>query len=107
MTRGLPTDRTLLFVVDGAAGLRRAVRADGLFDHPTGDWSYARTGARSGEIEITWENDGRSEIGLTFSADDRGTFEQRDFAPGAAVYCGDVTRLHYRGDFQVQRGAVP
>ena len=25
MTRGLPTDRTLLFVVDGAAGLRRAV----------------------------------------------------------------------------------
>ena len=25
MTRGLPTDRTLLFVVDGAAGLRRAI----------------------------------------------------------------------------------
>ena len=26
VTRGLPTDRTLLFVIDGAAGLRRAVR---------------------------------------------------------------------------------
>ena len=26
-------------------------------------------------------NDGRSEIDLTFSANDRGTFEQRDFAP--------------------------
>ena len=25
VTRGLPTDRTLLFVVDGAAGLRRAI----------------------------------------------------------------------------------
>ena len=25
MTRGLPTDRTLLFVVDGAQGLRRAI----------------------------------------------------------------------------------
>ena len=25
MTRGLPTDRTLLFVIDGAAGLRRAI----------------------------------------------------------------------------------
>ena len=58
----------------------RGVRADGLFDYPTRAWSYARTGARSGEIEITWEHDGRSEIGLTFSVDDRGTFEQRDFA---------------------------
>ena len=25
VTRGLPTDRTLLFVIDGAAGLRRAI----------------------------------------------------------------------------------
>ena len=25
MTRGLPTDRTLLFVIDGAPGLRRAI----------------------------------------------------------------------------------
>lgn len=85
----------------------RGVRADGLFDHPTGDWSYTRTGARSGEIEIAWENDGRSEIDLTFSADDRGTFEQRDFAPAAEVYCGDVTRLRYGGDFEVRIGAVP
>ena len=85
----------------------RGVRADGLFDYPTKSWSYARTGARSGETEITWGNDGRSEIELSFSANDRGTFEQRDFAPPAEIYCGDVTRLHYRGDFEVQLGAVP
>ena len=85
----------------------RGVRADGLFDYPTKAWSYARTGARSGEIEVTWENDGRSEIELMFSADDRGTFEQRDFAPPGETYCGDVAQLHYRGDFEVQLGGVP
>ena len=85
----------------------RGVRPDGIFDYPTMDWSYTRTGARSAEIEITWENDGRSEIELAFSAADRGTFEQRDFAPAGEVYCGDVTTLHYRGDFEVQLGAIP
>ena len=84
----------------------RGVRADGIFDFPTKAWSYTGTGARSAQIEITWENDGRSEIGLAFSADDRGTFEQRDFATPGEVYCGDVTTLHYRGDFEVQLGAV-
>ena len=85
----------------------RGVRPDGIFDDPTMDWSYTRTGARSAQIEITWENDGRSEIELAFSAADRGTFEQRDFAPAGEVYCGDVTTLHYRGDFEVQLGAIP
>jgi len=85
----------------------RGVRADGIFDYPTKAWSYARTGAHSAQIEITWENDGRNEVGLAFSADDRGTFEQRDFATPGEVYCGDVTTLHYRGDFEVQLGAVP
>ena len=85
----------------------RGVRPDGIFDYATMGWSYTRTGARSAEIEITWENDGRSEIGLAFSAEDRGTFEQRDFAPAGEVYCGDVTTLHYRGDFEVQLGAIP
>ena len=50
---------------------------------------------------------GRSEIELVFSADDRGTFEQRDFAAPGEIYYGDVTTLHYRGDFEVQLGAVP
>ena len=85
----------------------RGVRADGIFDHPTMEWSYARTGARSAEIEITWENDGRSEIDLALSTEDRGTFEQRDFAPAGETYCGDVITLHYRGDFEVTLGAVP
>ena len=85
----------------------RGVRPDGIFDDPTMDWSYTRTGARSAQIEITWENDGRSEIELAFSAADRGTFEQRDFAPAGESYCGDVTTLHYRGDFEVQLGAIP
>ena len=85
----------------------RGVRSDGIFDYPTMDWSYTRTGARSAEIEITWANDGRSEIELAFSADDRGSFEQRDFAPAGEVYCGDVTTLYYRGDFEVQPGAIP
>ena len=85
----------------------RAVRADGLFDSPVRDWSYTRTGARSAEIEITWEHDGRSEIELAFTADDRGTFEQQDFATPGEIYCGDVTRLHYRGDFELQDGSVP
>ena len=89
------------------AGTLRAVRADGFFDDPASDWSYTRTGARSAEIEIAWENDRRSEIELAFSADDRGTFEQRDFAAPGDKYCGDVTQLHYRGDFEVQLGAVP
>ena len=84
----------------------RGVRADGIFDYPTKAWSYTRTGARSAQIEITWANDGRSEIELVFSADDRGTFEQRDFAAPGEIYCGDVTTLHYRGDFEVQLGAV-
>ena len=70
----------------------RAVRPDGIFDHPTMDWSYTRTGARSGEIEITWENDGRSEIELAFQST---TGEpSRDLAPAGDVYCGDVTTLH-------------
>ena len=85
----------------------RGVRANGIFDDPTQDWSYTRTGARSAEIRITWENDGRSEIELAFSADDRGTFEQRDIAAPGEIYCGDVTQLHYRGDFEVQLGVVP
>ena len=85
----------------------RGVRADGLFESPTSDWSYTRTGARSARVEITWVNEGRSTIELAFSADDRGTFEQRDFAPPGETYCGDVTQLHYRGDFEVQLGAVP
>ena len=85
----------------------RGVRADGIFDYPTKAWSYRRTGGRSAQIEIMWENDGRSEIGLAFSADDRGTFEQRDFAPPGEIYCGDVTTLHYRGDFETQLGAAP
>ena len=86
----------------------RGVRADGLFDYPTKAWSYARTGARSGEIEITWENDGRSEI-------DSDVFCRRPRNLRAAglrslllrVYCGDVTQLHYRGDFEVRIGAGP
>ena len=85
----------------------RAVRADGLFNNPTEDWSYTRTGARSAEIEITWEDGGRSEIELAFSAADRGSFEQRDFAAADEVYCGDVTQLHYRGDFEVHLGDNP
>ena len=85
----------------------RGVRPDGIFDDPTMDWSYTRTGARSARIEITWEHDGRSEIELAFSLEERGTFEQRDFAPAGEVYCGDVTTLHYRGDFEVQLGAIP
>ena len=88
------------------AGTVRGVRADGIFDYPTMEWSYTRTGARSAEIEIAWENDGQSEITLAFSANDRGTFEQRDFAPAGDVYCGDVTTLHYRGDFEVHLGAA-
>ena len=84
----------------------RAVRTDGLFDGPASEWSYTRTGTRSAEIEITWENNGRSEIELAFSADDRGTFEQRDFAASGEIYCGDVTQLHYRGDFEVQLGGI-
>ena len=63
----------------------RGVRADGIFDYPTKAWSYTRTGARSAQIEITWANDGRSEIELVFSADDRGTFEQRDCVRTAAA----------------------
>ena len=65
----------------------RGVRPDGIFDHPTMDC--------------------RSEIELAFSAADRGTFEQRDFAPAGEVYWGDVTTLHYRGDFEVQLGPFP
>ena len=85
----------------------RAVRADGLFEGPARIWSYTRTGARSAEIEVTWENDGRSEIELAFSVADRGTFEQRDFAAAGEAYCGDVTRLDYRGGFEVRLGTVP
>ena len=84
----------------------RAVRADGLFEGPARAWSYTRSGARSAEVEVTWENDGRSEIELAFSATDRGTFEQRDFAGAGEIYCGDVTRLDYRGNFEVQLAAV-
>lgn len=54
-----------------------------------------------------WENNGRSEIELAFSADDRGTFEQRDFAASGEIYCGDVTRLRFRGDFDVRPGGLP
>ena len=85
----------------------RGVRADGLFESPTSDWSYTRTDARSARIEITWVNEGRSEIELAFAADDRGTFEQRDFATPGETYCGDVTELHYSGDFEVQVGTGP
>lgn len=84
----------------------RAIRTDGLFDGPARDWSYTRTGARAAEIEITWERDGRSEVELAYTAEDRGTFEQRDFATPDEVYCGDVTRLDYRGDFELQDGAM-
>ena len=31
----------------------RGVRPDGIFDYPTMDWSYTRTGARTAQIEIT------------------------------------------------------
>ena len=82
----------------------RAVRADGLFEGLGSEWSYTRTGARSAEIAVAWENNGRSEIELAFSASDRGTFEQRDFAASGEIYCGDVMELHYRGDFAVQPG---
>ena len=85
----------------------RAVRTDGLFEDAATAWSYTRTGARSAEVEITWENSGRSEIELAFSAEDRGTFEQWDTAAAGEIYCGDVTRLHYRGDFAVRLGAAP
>ena len=87
-------------------GRARAVRTDGLFDDGATDWSYVRTGARSAEIQITWANGGRSEIELAFSVDDRGTFEQWDTAASGELYCGDVTRLHYRGDFVVRLGAA-
>ena len=82
----------------------RAVRADGLFEGLGSEWSYTPTGARSAEIEVAWENNGRSEIELAFPASDRGTFEQRDFAASGEIYCCDVTELHYRGDFEVQLG---
>ena len=85
----------------------RAVRVDGLFDRSARNWSYMRTGARAAQIEITWQHEGRSEIDLTFSAGDRGTFDQRDFAIPGEIYCGDVTRLHYRGDFELRDGAMP
>ena len=82
----------------------RAVRADGLFEGLGSEWSYARTGARSAEIEVAWDSGGRSEIELAFSASDRGTFQQRDLAASGEMYCGDVMELHYRGDFEVQLG---
>ena len=82
----------------------QAVRSDGFFDGVGSEWSYARTGARSAEIEVAWENNGRSEIELAFSASDRGTFEQRDFAASGEIYCGDLTELHYRGAFEVRLG---
>jgi len=85
----------------------RAVRVDGLFDGPASDWSYMRTGARVAQINITWEHEGRSEIELTFAAEDSGTFEQRDFATPGEIYCGDVARLHYRGGFELRDGAMP
>ena len=85
----------------------QTVRADGLFDGLASEWLYTRTGARSAEIEIAWENNGRSEIELAFSADDRGTFEQLDFAASGEIYCGDVTQLRFRGDFDVRLGGLP
>ena len=87
------------------ANTLRAIRADGLFEGVGSEWSYTPTGARSAEVEVAWENSGRSEIELTFLAGDRGTFEQRDFAAAGEIYCGEVTELHYRGDFVVQLGS--
>ena len=101
-----PPGSVIHYYFDDANTLR-GVRADGLFESPTSDWSYTRTDARSARVEITWVNEGRSEIDLTFSVGDRGTFEQRDFAPSGETYCGDVTQLHYRGDFEVQLGTDP
>lgn len=82
----------------------RAVRVDGLFDESASNWLYTRTGARAAQIEIEWEHEGRSEIDLTFEVEDRGAFEQRDFATPGETYCGDVTRLDYRGGFELRDG---
>ena len=79
----------------------RVTRDDGLFADTTMTWTYTRTGPRSAEIEITLQDEGRSEIDLEFTAEDRGTFDQRDFAAAGEIYCGDVTTLDYRGDFAV------
>ena len=85
----------------------RAVRADGLFDGPASEWSYTRTGTRSAEIEMR----GRTTVGARSSWRFQPTTVERSSSGTSPLpvrsTAGDVTQLHYRGDFEVQLGGVP